>query len=200
MAEASDMRSTILAVVIGGWQPGVENVLERFSAGLSEGGAEMVTWVVQASTDDARMAELVALAKASAGIVLAAGEPNEAVAAALDELHDVAVRATPGWELVGVFGQAVGTSLAALPANDPRARQVIRRLNARLYDWGAVIVPPGFGVSAVTPWYDNRPGALRPDGALTHGGSGSLERHGRRLARVAALLHAEPRALTPERL
>lgn len=64
MAEASDMLSTILAVVIGGWQPGVDGMLERFSAGVSEGGAEMVTWVVQASTDHAGVAELVALAKA----------------------------------------------------------------------------------------------------------------------------------------
>lgn len=194
------MSSTILTLVVGGPQPGVEPMLERFGAGLSEGGAEMVTSVVDLSSEDAQITELVARGRASAGIVLAAGEPTEAMAEALDKLHYVATRTTPGWELIGVFGQAVGTSLAALSATDRRARHVVQALNARLYDWGAVIVPPGFGQWPVTPWYDNRAGALTPDGAVTPGGAESLERHGRRLARVAALLRSDVAALTVEPL
>jgi hypothetical protein len=192
------MNVTIVALAIGGSQPGIEPMLERFGAGLSEAGAEMATSVIERSTEETRIAALVAQAKASAGVVLVAGEQTGETASSLDRLHDVAVRVTPDWELIGVFGQAVGASLAALPPTDPQARQVIHALNARLYDWGAVIVSPGFGQRSVAPWYDNRPGDLEPDGTLSSGAAGALESHARRLARVAALLHGKIGPLTGE--
>ena len=179
----------ILAIVLGGGSPGLEAMLDRFWAGLSEGGAEMDTCLVDPATDEQRLSELVTQAQAAAGIVLAMGEPSARADATLDRLNDVALRTLPDFERVGVFSDTVATALVALPAADSRLRPAIDVLNGRLYDWGAVVVSPGFAQRRVNGWFDNRPGAVDEAGALTPAGSRSLERHGRRMARVAGLLN-----------
>jgi len=169
----------ILAIVVGGGSPGLEAMLDRFCAGLSEGGAEMDTCRVDPATDEQRLSELVTQAQAAAGIVLAMGEPGAQAETTLDRLNDVALRTLPDFERIGVFSDTVATALVALPAADSRL----------LYDWGAVVVSPGFAQRRVNGWFDNRPGAVDEAGALTPAGSRSLERHGRRMARVAGLLN-----------
>ena len=179
----------ILAIVLGDRASGLEVMLDRFRAGLSEGGAEMDTCPVDPATDEQRLSELVTKAQAAAGIVLATGEPGARADTMLDRLNDVALRTLPDFERIGVFSDTVATSLVALPAADPRLQPAINALNSRLYDWGAVVVSPGFAQRRVNGWFDNRPGAVDEAGALTRAGSGSLERHGRRMARVAGLLN-----------
>lgn len=181
----------LVAIVLGAESRGVAASLEAFGRGVAAVDVGLTRRTVDDGIGVDALDELAATMRASAGMVLVTAEPAEVAERHLSAFHDHAIRSRTDAQLISALAQSVASTLVAAPGEAATGWATIHALNSRLYEWGAVIVSPGFGERALAPWFDNRPGGVAPDGSLEASAAGALERHGHRMGWLAGLLARE---------